>query len=63
MQEQWETLRGKVDSQSFKAVKEKLGAQLGHAENWRDTCVRYFQSVNHKPLPVYLNPEPASDER
>ncbi|HET7625270.1 MAG TPA: alpha-glucuronidase family glycosyl hydrolase [Verrucomicrobiae bacterium] len=50
MQAQWETLHGKVDSERFEAMKKKLGEQLVHAENWRDTCLRYFQSVNHKPF-------------
>lgn len=54
MQAQWETLRGKVDAERFEAVRKKLEAQRIHATNWRDTCIRYFQSVNHKPLPAYL---------
>jgi alpha-glucuronidase len=55
MQREWQTLRGKVDSTRYQAVSEKLQLQLKHATNWRDTCIRFFQSVNHKPLPAYLN--------
>jgi alpha-glucuronidase len=54
LQSQWETMRGKVDAQRFDAVQRKLEAQRIHATKWRDVCVRYFQSVNQKPLPDYL---------
>lgn len=54
MQAQWETLRGQVDAERFAAVQRKLEAQRLHATKWRDVCVGYFQSVNHKPLPDYL---------
>ncbi|HXI71771.1 MAG TPA: alpha-glucuronidase family glycosyl hydrolase [Verrucomicrobiae bacterium] len=54
MQVQWETLRGRVDAERFEAVQKKLATQLAHAVNWRDTCLRYFQSVNNKPLPDHL---------
>jgi alpha-glucuronidase len=54
MQKQWESLRDKVDPERFAAVEGRLKAQLVHATKWRDTCIRYFRSVNHKPLPVYL---------
>ncbi len=56
MQTQWGSLRGKVDLQRFNAVQQRLEAQLVHATRWRNICVRYFQSVNHKKLPTYLNP-------
>jgi alpha-glucuronidase len=51
----WQTLDSKIDPQRFAAVQKRLDAQLAHVTNWRDTCIRYFQSVNHKPLPTYLN--------
>ncbi len=54
MQTQWKTLRGQVDAERFAAVQRKLEAQRLHATKWRDVCVRYFQSVNQKPLPDYL---------
>ena len=54
MQAQWETLRGEVDAKRFEAVRKKLEAQRAHAINWRNTCLCYFQSVNHKPFPAYL---------
>jgi alpha-glucuronidase len=54
MQTQWETLRGKLDVKRFEAVRQKLEAQRAHALNWRNTCLYYFQSVNHKPFPGYL---------
>ena len=58
MQREWQTLRGKVDPARFSAVQEKLKLQLKHATNWRDTCIRFFQSVNHRPLPDYLEQKP-----
>ncbi|HUB67477.1 MAG TPA: alpha-glucuronidase family glycosyl hydrolase [Candidatus Methylacidiphilales bacterium] len=54
MQTQWQTLRGKIDPERFSAVQARLDQQLAHATNWRDVCIRYFQSINHKPLPAYL---------
>lgn len=54
MQTQWESLRGQVDAARFEAVRRKLEAQRVHATKWRDVCVKYFQSVNHRPLPDYL---------
>jgi alpha-glucuronidase len=54
IQKQWETLHGKIDADRFNAVKKKLQQQLVHATNWRDTCISFFQSLNHKPLPDYL---------
>jgi alpha-glucuronidase len=56
MQAQWQTLRGKIDPERFVAVQARLNQQLAHATSWRDVCVRYFQSINHKPLPAYLAP-------
>jgi len=54
MQQQWETLRNQIDPERFAAVQQRLQSQLAHATKWRNTCIRYFQSVNHKPLPDYL---------
>ena len=54
MQAQWDSLRGLVDAARFEAVRKKLEAQRVHATKWRDVCVKYFQSVNQKPLPAYL---------
>jgi alpha-glucuronidase len=54
MQEKWESLRGGIDPERFAAVQKKLSAQLAHATNWRNKCIRYFQSINHQPLPAYL---------
>jgi alpha-glucuronidase len=56
MQADWETMRGRVDGDRFGAVEARLAAQVAHATRWRDVCVRYFQSVNNKPLPAYLAP-------
>ena len=55
MQTEWETLRGKVDPERFSAVQARLNEQLAHATGWRDVCIRYFQSINHKTWPPYLS--------
>lgn len=55
MRQEWESVRGKVDDERFLAVQKRLAQQVVDAIRWRDTCVRYFQSVNHKALPAYLS--------
>jgi alpha-glucuronidase len=62
MQKQWETLEGKVDAERFEAVRQKLERQLKHATKWRNMCIRFFQSLNHKPLPAWLNNTLASKQ-
>ncbi|HEY9509900.1 MAG TPA: alpha-glucuronidase family glycosyl hydrolase [Verrucomicrobiae bacterium] len=52
MQAEWETLRGWIDDERFTAVQKRLEQQLKHATNWRDICVRYFQSKSGLPLPI-----------
>lgn len=56
MQDDWQSLGGKIDPERFIAVSGKLEKQLKHAIKWRDTCIRYFQSVNGKDMPAYLKP-------
>jgi alpha-glucuronidase len=57
MQAEWQSLQGKIDAQRFAAVSQKLQLQLAHATNWRDVCLRYFQSVNQKSFPGFLKNE------
>jgi alpha-glucuronidase len=54
MQSDWQSLQDKVDEQRFAAVSQKLQLQLAHATNWRDVCLRYFQSVNQKKFPGFF---------
>ncbi len=54
MQADWETLRGKIDDERFKAVDEKLAKQVKDSSVWRDTCIKFFQSKSGKPLPAYI---------
>jgi alpha-glucuronidase len=54
MQQAWESVRGRVDEERFLAVRKRLADQVAHSTKWRDTCVRYFQSINQRPLPGYL---------
>jgi alpha-glucuronidase len=55
MQAEWDSLRGTVDPQRFAAVQRRLQQQLKHAENWRNTCLRYFQSVNGRKFPDFIS--------
>ncbi len=42
MQDSWRSLQGKVDTQRFKEVQDRLKMQFENAEQWRDTCLKYF---------------------
>jgi alpha-glucuronidase len=57
MQIEWQSLQGRIDSQRFDAVNQKLASQLAHATNWRNVCLGYFQSINQKPFPDFLKNE------
>lgn len=58
MRASWEILRGKVDSERFANVEDKLATQEREAMWWRDACIAYFQSVSHRPLPPGVAPPP-----
>lgn len=42
MQEQWETLAGKVPARAFECVRERFVRQLENAKEWRDRVNTYF---------------------
>jgi alpha-glucuronidase len=58
MQESWDTLEGKVDSEWHRSVKQLLAVQYDEAVWWRNSCVLYFQSFSNMPIPESL-PKPA----
>lgn len=60
MQEDWNSLKGKIDSEEFKHVKGRIEMQVKLAEWWRDACVLYFQQFSKMPLPAGLK-KPAED--
>ena len=47
----WKALQGKVDEERFQAVLGKLDRQAEDAAQWRDKCLRYFQTFSQRPLP------------
>lgn len=40
-----------VDRERFAKTSDYLAIQEREAHWWRDACIRYFQSLNHLPLP------------
>jgi alpha-glucuronidase len=58
MQQQWEGLQGKIDTEMFEDVKGRLAVQHREALNWRDACVLYFQEYAKMPIPSpYQQPQ------
>lgn len=58
MQQKWQSLKGKVDTERFAQVEALLNQQYEEAGIWRDACVLYFQTFSKKPIPTGL-PAPA----
>jgi alpha-glucuronidase len=56
MRRTWDAQRGRVDEQRFAQVAAFLAIQEQEAQWWRDACLAYFQSINHRPLPAGLAP-------
>ncbi len=54
MQEEWNSLDGKLDNEEFQDVKKHMEMQLKLAEWWRDACVLYFQQFSKMPIPAGL---------
>jgi alpha-glucuronidase len=52
MQATWENLRPLVDAERFRQTQVFLSIQHREAQWWRDASIRYFQSINHRPLPA-----------
>jgi len=51
MQKRWEQVAGLIDDQRHTKVASLIKVQLKDAIRWRDSVIRYFQSVNGLPLP------------
>jgi len=54
MQSDWETLKGRIDEESFRHVQAMLGIQEKEALWWRNACLLYFQSFSKRPIPAEL---------
>lgn len=51
MRATWAMLARFVDRERFAKTSDYLAIQEREAHWWRDACIRYFQSLNHLPLP------------
>jgi alpha-glucuronidase len=52
----WAALAGKIDSERYAAVAEKLAIQEHDARWWRDACLLYFQTFSNRPFPDGVEP-------
>ncbi|MBN2634975.1 MAG: alpha-glucuronidase [Prolixibacteraceae bacterium] len=51
MQQEWDSLDGKINNEVFQHVKGRIEVQVKLAEWWRDACVLYFQQFSNMPIP------------
>jgi alpha-glucuronidase len=49
MQDAWQSLEGKIDSQRFEEVQTRIRMQRENAAQWRDVCLKYFGSFTKVP--------------
>lgn len=62
MQRTWNSLQGMIDNQRFKHVQALLKIQVNLARWWRDSCLLYFQTFSHQPIPSqYEKPKRSLD--
>ena len=54
MNAMWDTLKPYVDEERFQRISERRQGHLKHARKWRDTCVKYYQSVTKRPWPDFI---------
>jgi alpha-glucuronidase len=52
LETRWTALEGKVDTERYRAVLEKLHVQAQEAAAWADKCVRYFRPFAEQPPPT-----------
>ena len=58
MQNQWNSIKAKVDAEIFSDVAQRLVVQRREALWWRDACVLYFQEYSKLPIPApFKSPE------
>ena len=55
MEGQWESLKEKVDGEQWGVVEAKLRQQVKEAGEWRDKCLKYFQTFSKKPIKAGAN--------
>ena len=52
MQQNWDSLAGRIDDERFTEVKQRLARQELDARDWRDACLLYFQQFSKRPFPA-----------
>jgi alpha-glucuronidase len=58
LQDQWNSLKGKVDQERFEQVKMLLTIQYEEACLWRNSCLLYFQTFSKMKIPEsYQQPD------
>ncbi|RFS14116.1 alpha-glucuronidase family glycosyl hydrolase [Emticicia sp. C21] len=63
METTWESLKPKIDKETFENVKGRLKIQEKEALWWRDACVLYFITYTKTPIPApFLHPTRTLDE-
>ncbi len=50
-QDDWKTLKDKIEPNLYNEVSEKLKIQLDEAQWWRDGCILYFQEFSKMEIP------------
>lgn len=62
LQQQWNSVEGKIDGEQFLHVKSLLNIQHKEAIWWRNACLLYFQTFSKKPIPEdYEQPDQTLD--
>ncbi len=56
MQATWDSLEGEIDRDRWEATRQRLALQEKDAREWRDSCLLYFQTFSHRPLPAGVEP-------
>ena len=54
MQTTWKSMNRKVDTERYKQVTMLLTIQEKEALQWRNSCLLYFQTFSHQPIPTEL---------
>jgi alpha-glucuronidase len=53
-EQEWGSLRGRIDTERHEAVAAKLRQQAQEAQAWALKCMTYFQRFSQRPLPAGL---------
>jgi len=62
LQQSWNQVAGKIDSERFNQVKMLLGIQEKEAVWWRNACLSYFKTFSKQPIPAkYEQPDHTLD--